>query len=456
MKADKDRQQIQLGHKFMIITSYTLLGFVLSYLLFSIVSYGLSSQPSDKAFGMIPGLRMPTFADLRWLAATGGCSININDLYNGKSVGCDPYGRLRMGYPPMSLWASQFLRIKGDYTPHISLAFSLSFIGVILSQMRSSLRSGWLLILLGSLFLIGFPVQLGLERMNIDILIFLLLYLSVLLFSLHALFWLFPLIIFVTSLKYFPIFAFFALILKGLPSKPGISHPVPPWLILLIGSGIGLALSLPWTGVGGTTVAAGGLNSHGLMALGFLNKPLLDSFGLANSSWIIKVMLGMRILVLACGAYMAYRLKLANILAKSINMHSTEFKNTRVPMDFYYSLVVSMTSAWLGCYIVTISFDYRMIFLFPVLIFLARAIQLCPSIQASTLQMWGLISLLSSMLGSMLIPFMGHAYQVQLTRVAIDSIAEFVLIPFFASALFVIVLNLIIFSRRPLGLLSQR
>jgi hypothetical protein len=67
--------------------SYKLLGFVLSYLLFSIISYALSSQPSDKAFGMIPELHMPTFADLRWVAATGVCSININDLYAGKSVG---------------------------------------------------------------------------------------------------------------------------------------------------------------------------------------------------------------------------------------------------------------------------------------------------------------------------------------------------------------------------------
>jgi hypothetical protein len=53
--------------------------------------------------------------------------------------------------------------------------------------MRSLFRSGWLLILAGSLFLNGFPVRLGLGRMNIDILIFLLLHLSVLLFSLHAL-----------------------------------------------------------------------------------------------------------------------------------------------------------------------------------------------------------------------------------------------------------------------------
>lgn len=456
MKADKNQQLSQLGDKIMTITSYALLGFVLSYLLFSLISYSLSSQPSDEAFGMIPSLRMPTFADMRWVTATGGCSININDLYAGKSVGCDPFGRLGIGYPPMSLWASRFLRIKGDHTPLISLTISLSFIGVILSQMRSSFRSGWLLILVGSLFLIGFPVQLGLERMNIDILIFLLLYLSVLLFSLHALVWLFPLIIFVISLKYFPFFAFFALMLKGLPSKPGISHPAPPWLILLTGSCIGLALSLPWSVNGGTIVAAGGLNSHGLTALGFLNTSLIDSFGLASSRWIIKAMFGMKIIMIAGGAYMAFKLNLANVLKNSINIQSLQSKNSRFLENFYLNLFVAMTSVWLGCYIITISYDYRMIFLFPALIFIARAIQLGPYNQISLLQKSGLICLITFMLASMFIPFIGQSYRDQLTRIAIDSIAEFVFIPFFASSLFVIVLSMIVMARRPSALMAQQ
>ena len=456
MKVDKSQQLIQLGDKLMTIMSYTLLGFVLSYLLFSLISYTLSSQPSDEAFGMIPGLRMPTFADMRWVTATGGCPININDLYAGKSVGCDPFGRLGIGYPPMSLWAARFLRIKGDHTPLISLTISLSFIGVVLSQMRSSFRSGWILIIVGSLFLIGFPVQLGLERMNIDILIFLLLYLSVLLFSLHALVWLFPLIIFVISLKYFPFFAFFALMLKGLPSKPGISHPVPPWLILLTGSCIGLALSLPWSFNGGTTVAAGGLNSHGLTALGFLNTPLIESFGLATSRWIIKAMFGLKILMIASGAYMAFKLNLANILKNSINFQSLQSKNSRLSESFCFNLFIAMTSVWLGCYIVTISYEYRMIFLFPSLIFIARAIQLSPYNQISSLQKRGLICLLIFMLASMLIPFIGHSYQDQLTRIGVDSVAEFVFIPFFASSLFVIVLSLIVMARRPSVLMAQQ
>ena len=456
MKADKNQQLIQLGDKLMTIMSYTSLGFVLAYLLFSLISYTLSSQPAGEAFGMIPDLRMPAFADMRWVTAIGGCSININDLYTGKSVGCDPFGRLGVGYPPMSLWAARFLRIKGDHTPLISLTISLSFIGVILSQMRSSFRSGWLLILVGSLFLVGFPVQVGLERMNIDILVFLLLYLSVLLFSLHALVWLFPLIIFVISLKYFPFFAFFALMLKGLPSKPGISHPAPPWLILLIGSCIGLALSLPWSVNGGTVVAAGGLNSHGLTALGFLNTSLIDSFGLANARWIIKAMFGMKILMIASGAYMAFKLNLANILKNSIGIQLLRSKNSKLLESFYLNLFIAMTSVWLGCYIVTISYDYRMIFLFPALVFSARAIQLSPCNHISSLQKSGLICLLAFMLASMLIPFIGHSYQDQLTRIGIDSIAEFVFIPFFASSLFVIVLSLIVMARRPSALMAQQ
>jgi len=401
---------------------------------------------------MIPQLRMPAFADLRWITATSGCNININDIYTGKSVGCDSFGRVGIGYPPMSLWAASFLRMKGDHTPLISLTLSLSFIGVVLSQMRSSVRPGWLLIIVGSLFLISFPTQLGLERMNLDIVIFLLLYLCTLLFSLHALFWLVPLMIFVISLKYYPFFAFFGLILKGMPDKPSISYPIPPWLILMIASCIGLSLSLPWANSGsGTTVAAGGLGSHGLMAMGHMNNTLIDSFGLTSARWLIKLILAVKVLMLFSGAFMAYRLKLADVLAKEIFTQSAQFNATRLPADFFASLLVSMTSTWLGCYLVTISFDYRMIFLFPVLILIARAIQLSPASRTALLQRRGLICLLITILGSMLIPFIGYAFQNQITRLSIDGISEFILIPFYASALFIIILGQILAARRSSG-----
>ena len=454
MKIVLKQNLIKLVNNILTILSYSLLGFVLSYILFSLMSYALSSQPSHQAFGMIPELRMPTFADLRWITATGGCSVDINDIYTGKSVGCDSFGRHGIGYPPMSLWASRILGVKGDHTPFISLAISLSFIGVILSQMRSSMRSGWLLILVGSLFLISFPVQLGLERMNIDILIFLLLYLCILLFSFHAFFWLLPLIIFVISLKYFPFFAFFALMLKGLPSKPGVSHPFPPWLILLIGSCIGLALSLPWYEDGGNTVASGDLSCHGLLALGYLNKILVDSFGLANARWMIKSFWIIKTAFLIGGGYMAYRLGLADILANAIAKQTDKFKSTHLPPDFHSSLIVAMTSTWLGCYFITISFEYRMIFLFPVLIFIARAIQLSPTTRTMLLQRRALICLLIAMLASMLIQFVGYSFQDPFTRIGVDAVAEFVLIPFYASALFIIILNLIVMARRS-SLLSQ-
>jgi hypothetical protein len=241
-----------------------------------------------------------------------------------------------------------------------------------------------------------------------------------------------------------------------LPSKPGISYPAPPWLILLIGSCIGLALSLPWSVNGGTVVAAGGLNSHGLTALGFLNTSLIDSFGLANARWIIKAMFGMKILMIASGAYMAFKLNLANILKNSIGIQLLRSKNSKILESFYLNLFIAMTSVWLGCYIVTISYDYRMIFLFPALVFSARAIQLSPYNHISSLQKSGLICLLAFMLASMLIPFIGHSYQDQLARIAIDSIAEFVFIPFFASSLFVIVLSMIVMALRPSALMAQQ
>jgi len=249
------------------------------------------------------------------------------------------------------------------------------------------------------------------------------------------------------------------LMLHGLPSKPGPSHPVPPWLVLLIGSCIGLALSLPWAANGGTGVTAagagGGLSSHGLMALGYMNNAVIDAFGFATGRLLIKISFGMKILTLAIGAYMAFRLRLFDILTNAIDVQASKFKRTSLLSNFYRSLVVSMTSLWLGCYIVTISYDYRMIFLFPMLIFIARAIQLSPSGQTGLMQRRGLTLLLIAMLASMLIPFVAYGYQDPLIRLGIDAIAEFVLIPFYASALFMIVLSTIITARRPSLLLAQ-
>jgi hypothetical protein len=114
-----------------------------------------------------------------------------------------------------------------------------------------------------------------------------------------------------------------------------------------------------------------------------------------------------------------------------------------------------MTSVWLGCYFVTNSYDYRMIFLFPVLIFIARAIQLYPATRMMILQRRALICLLISMLASMLIQFVGYSFDDPFTRICSDAIAEFILIPFYASSLFVIILGMIIMARRPTSFLSQ-
>jgi hypothetical protein len=56
------------------------------------------------------------------------------------------------------------------------------------------------------------------------------------------------------------------------------------------------------------------------------------------------------------------------------------------------------------------------------------------------------------MLGSMLIPFIGYGFQNQITRLGVDGISEFILIPFYASALFVIILAQILAARRSSGM----
>ena len=89
------------------------------------------------------------------------------------------------------------------------------------------------------------------------------------------------------------------------------------------------------------------------------------------------------------------------------------------------------------------------------LIFIARAIQLSPFIQIDLSQRWGLICLLGAMLASMLIQFIANTPQDALTQVGIDAISEILLIPFYASALFIVVFSQIITSRVKSGVIAR-
>lgn len=59
------------------------------------------------------------------------------------------------------------------------------------------------------------------------------------------------------------------------------------------------------------------------------------------------------------------------------------------------------------------------------------------------------------MLASMLIQFIANTPQDAAAQVGIDAIAEIILIPFYASALFVVVSSLIIMSRIRSGAIAQ-
>ena len=48
---------------------------------------------------------------------------------------------------------------------------------------------------------------------------------------------------------------------------------------------------------------------------------------MVNSRWILKAIFGIKILMLFGGSYMAWKLKFADILAKAINIQTSQFKN---------------------------------------------------------------------------------------------------------------------------------
>jgi hypothetical protein len=123
---------------------------------------------------MLADMRNPTYADLRWVTATSDCGVDLNDLYNRRVVGCDPFGRHGIGYPPMSIWLFRMVHFNPGWTSLLALACGLAFIAISGYVIHAFNKHTAISMLIAGLILWGYPVQIGLEKLNIDILVYIL------------------------------------------------------------------------------------------------------------------------------------------------------------------------------------------------------------------------------------------------------------------------------------------
>jgi hypothetical protein len=418
------------------------------YLIFSFFAYGLGAPWSDQGF--IHPLRMqPPFADLRYLVANAECGVDLIDYYAGRVVGCDPSGRTYpLDYPPMSIWLGRLLHVQGSQTGLIAISTNIALVICILLILKSLLGWSWKWRLLSSAVLMGYPIQQAVERANLDVLLFLFALLLAYLLSRDFRFrpaWqgLAGLLSFLLiSLKLYPIF--------GIAGLFAVEHPAPSqqrhdlWsrlgtkLAVLLGSSAGIVATVQFLKIMKSLAKEGGLKSHGLLAMGYMNNDLIGIFGLDSARILIKALFLVKITSLLLGIYLARKTSIQRAMAASISGLRSE-----AARSFHRYLFVLMSAIWLGCYVTTINYDYRLLFVVPCLGLLCCV----ASASASTDGQRALAKvLIISMVFVFWLPILqwGYVDVVMKSIAVLEPLTEFILLPLFAGSLLWLLLG---FSR---------
>jgi hypothetical protein len=178
----------------------------------------------------------------------------------------------------------------------------------------------------------------------------------------------------------------------------------------------------------GNLIKEGGLGSHGLLAFGYMNIALVDFFGIDTARLLIRVLFVSKAVALLAGFWLAYKANLSWVWSRPNSLgHRLS--------GFQWITLLAASSVWLGCYIFTINYDYRFLYLFPFIAYLA-ALAAAPG--RTGLQTLWPSALILMMLIILFFPWLQIGYtELGMKSVKIlEPLTEFVLIPLFAGSLF--------------------
>jgi len=348
-----------------------------------------NEQWADHAFPLLGNnIRMlPPFADLRAITAVAGCDVDINHIIEKTSAGCDPYGRTGgLGYPPFIYLIARGIGVSGEWTTILSLTIGLTFIFAIVSISAENALTKTT----GGVLLLSLPSQLGLERMNIDILLFI----GLLLISLlrekdqepkpGASILASGLAFFCTATKIYFVFGICSWLLAARLAgnhKPSFDLPV------CLASIAGLCTAMPWLASGdGFVTPQLGLFSHGLV--------FKTSEGIAGGTTAVSA------IFLITGIYLASKNKrLDNFLQGYCrDIMTSRWGRTKACM------ACSGLATWIGCYILTSNWDYRLVFAFPWILLLAEMLNMNAQELRRSKIIWMLISIFGAVLIQVVAP----------------------------------------------------
>jgi len=363
-----------------VLGSRILLLAALGYLFTSLLGYARGGGAAEPAFGLIRAIKAaPPFSDLIWVLVVAKCGTKTARLFDSVSAVCDHYGYGQLGggypdtgYPTLVNTLTRIFDTPVGYSGAIGLVAGILFVIAIMLSSRPLFRSQWAWPVSMSVLLIGFPVQLLLERANLDAFIYLLIFASSIVISLGSGFAAFLLLFFLSfmavGLKAFPVFGFMGWLLSALlgPKEYRVNHMAK--VAVGLGCALAIATLIPWAFSTGKDIGfSGGLASYGFKALGYINAYLVDMFGYDRARLLIKGLILIKLLSVVAGMMLAIRASLDEKVSEF-------FGSIRDPFfqKFSIALFLLMSWTWFGVYLLTISFDYKHVFMLPsVLVFFA-------------------------------------------------------------------------------------
>jgi hypothetical protein len=293
----------------------------------------------------------PPFADLRWVTALSECGHDLAAIAAGKDPGCDPYGRQGgLGYPAFSVYAARALGLGLRQTGMVAFGFGLTLVLLLVAQLRCLFRSGWIRDLLLSLLLLGLPLQIALERANIDIIIFIIITALCALLALSGR-W---------ALTFVGLFSFLPVACKVYPVVGLWAWVVQDWLrwrrlrpkalMVLVGASLGMLSALSWLLHYGSKAPYPG---EGVLAHGFMTSTLFKISQQLSHQWAnwpaplnAVLLIAIKIAVITMSFLVAFNHNFSGLwrefLASRCQAYSRNF------LEIY---IVLTTAVWLGCYL---------------------------------------------------------------------------------------------------------
>jgi len=360
-----------VGYKGLVLGSRILLLAALGYLFTSLLGYARGGGPAEPAFGLIRSIRTaPPFSDLIWVLVVGKCGTKTARLTDSVSAVCDHYGYAQLGggyadtgYPTLVNTLTRIFDTPVGYSGAIGLVAGILFVIAIMLSSRQMFRSHWAWPVSMSVVLIGFPVQLLLERANVDAFIYLLIFAASVVISLgdsFAAFLLLSFLVFMAvGLKAFPVFGFMGWLLSALLGPKEYRVDKMAKVAVGLGCALSIATLIPWAISTGKDIEfSGSLASYGFKALGYINTYLVGMFGYDRARLLIKGLILIKLLSIAAGVTLAIRASLAEKVSGFFGSIQDPFFQ-----KFSITLFLLMTWTWIGVYLFAISFDYKHVFM---------------------------------------------------------------------------------------------